>query len=127
MKRLILRNSRRLRTHQTKAERAFWRLVRRKCYRGLHFGRQRVIRHDGRHTGGEHYIVDFYCARYRLCVEVDGGYHGGAEQARYDAARTVALEEMGYRVLRMSNAFVLGAGEGEVYGVMDDFLGLGEV
>ena len=109
-----------LRTHQTPAEQVFWEFVRKKRYRGHHFGRQHVFRHAGTHTAGAHYIVDFYCAALKLCVELDGGIH--ESQRDYDEARDDALREMGYRVLRLENEVVLGARGGEVYGLLDEFL-----
>ncbi len=48
------------------------------------------------------YIVDFFCAKSKLVIEVDGDSH--AEQQAYDAARTQWLSEQhGYRVLRFTN------------------------
>ena len=53
-----------------------------------------------------HYILDFYCAKAKLAIEVDGGQH--LEQAAYDAERTAWLaREHGIRVLRFANGDVL--------------------
>ena len=109
-----------LRSNQTPAEVAFWELVRRKTYRGLHFGRQHIVRHFGEHTGNDHYIVDFYCAKYKLCVEIDGGVHD--DQVKYDEARTQTLEELGYRVVRFRNAFVLEEGREAVHRELDSVI-----
>ncbi len=49
------------------------------------------------------YIADFYCAKARLVVELDGGGHYTAVQAQSDAIRTKALEAMNLRVLRICN------------------------
>ena len=49
------------------------------------------------------YIADFYCARARLVIELDGGGHYVTEQMEKDAARTQELEKMGLRVLRVCN------------------------
>ncbi len=49
------------------------------------------------------YIVDFYCAKARLVVELDGGGHYTIEQNEKDKARTVELESMNLKVLRISN------------------------
>ena len=49
------------------------------------------------------YIVDFYCAKAGLIVELDGGGHYTPEQQVQDEVRTAALAEMGLRVLRVSN------------------------
>ena len=50
------------------------------------------------------YIVDFYCAEAKLVVELDGSQHYEKEHIEYDLRRTRALNDMGLRVLRFSNA-----------------------
>lgn len=47
------------------------------------------------------FIADFFCARARLVVELDGETRIGQEEK--DAARQVYLESLGYRVLRFWN------------------------
>ena len=49
------------------------------------------------------YIADFYCARARLVIELDGGGHYTAEQARKDEMRTKDLESMNLTVVRICN------------------------
>ena len=49
------------------------------------------------------YIADFYCAKARLVVELDGGGHYTEEQAEKDADRTKELESMNLTVLRICN------------------------
>ena len=49
------------------------------------------------------YIVDFYCAKARLVIELDGGGHYTPEQAQSDTIRTKELESMGLTVLRFCN------------------------
>ncbi|WP_395144427.1 endonuclease domain-containing protein, partial [Armatimonas sp.] len=50
----------------TSAEEALWEVLRSRRLNGLRFRRQHAY---------ETYIFDFYCAEYRLIIEVDGGYH----------------------------------------------------
>ena len=50
------------------------------------------------------YIADFYCAKARLVIELDGGGHYTPEQAKKDAARSKELEAMHLSVLRICNA-----------------------
>jgi very-short-patch-repair endonuclease len=76
----------------TSAERILWEQLRRNQLDGLHFRRQQVI--DG-------FIVDFYCHRKNLVIEVDGGIH--QQQHSYDAEREQALSQCGLRVLRFTN------------------------
>ena len=49
------------------------------------------------------YIVDFYCAKARLVVELDGGGHYTPEQTQKDNLRTKELEAMNLKVLRICN------------------------
>ena len=49
------------------------------------------------------YIVDFFCKRAKLIVELDGSQHYEPETADYDQKRTVYLNSLGYAVLRFSN------------------------
>jgi very-short-patch-repair endonuclease len=54
------------------------------------------------------FVADFYWARGRVCIEIDGDSHAEQSQAAYDEARTAALLQRGYRVLRFTNADVAG-------------------
>ena len=49
------------------------------------------------------YIVDFYCAKARLVIELDGGGHYTEEQAKKDELRTKELESMNLTVVRICN------------------------
>ena len=49
------------------------------------------------------YIADFYCARARLVIELDGGGHYTAEHAGKDEMRTKDLESMNLTVVRICN------------------------
>ena len=49
------------------------------------------------------YIVDFYCAKAKLALELDGGGHYEESQLVKDIHRTRELETMGVTVLRISN------------------------
>ena len=60
----------------------------------LRFQRQKAI---------GNYIVDFYCAKAGLVIELDGGGHYTAEQSEKDNLRTKELEAMNLRVLRICN------------------------
>ena len=81
-----------LRKNMTPWERRLWYDFLR--YYPTRFQRQKPI--------GEH-IVDFYCAKAGLVVELDGGGHYIPEQEQEDASRTKALESMGLTVLRFCN------------------------
>ena len=49
------------------------------------------------------YIVDFYAARLRFAVEVDGSRHFDEEGRLYDAERTAFLREYRIHLLRFTN------------------------
>jgi very-short-patch-repair endonuclease len=87
----------------TPAEIKLWRYLR-LGQPGAHFRRQ--------HAVGP-YVLDFFCARQKLVIEVDGDSHGDPRQIEADAKRTRWLrEQKDYRVLRFCNAEVLNNIEG---------------
>jgi very-short-patch-repair endonuclease len=90
---IIQRRARELRKEMTPAERLLWQVLRSNALNGAYFRRQ--------HPVGS-FILDFYCTKAKLAVEVDGGTH--LEQVAYDAERTRWLaRERGIRVIRFSN------------------------
>ena len=91
---IILARARELRRPLTPAEAKLWQRLRRKQLHGLKFRRQHPI---------FRFIADFCCNEHRLVVEVDGQHHAEPEQQAYDQARTVWLEQRGYRVIRFTN------------------------
>ena len=89
----LLARARELRQPQTPAETTLWRVLRNRSLQ-YKFRRQHPI---------ENFIVDFYCAQAKLCIEIDGSSHWEPSQAEYDAARTAYLEESGGTVIRFTN------------------------
>jgi very-short-patch-repair endonuclease len=90
--------ARQLRKNMTDAERLFWSKIRRKQICEYQFYRQKII--------GK-YIVDFYCPKARLVIEVDGGQHYSEEGVEFDKLRDEYLANLGLNVLRMSNMDIL--------------------
>ena len=90
--------SRELRAHMTDAEKSLWLKLRRKQLKGYQFYRQKIV---------EGYIVDFYCPRARLIVELDGGQHYGPEEMAKDRVKDQYLRGQGLEVLRFSDREVL--------------------
>jgi very-short-patch-repair endonuclease len=86
--------ARKLREHQTEAERLAWEFLRQRRCLGFKFRRQSVL---------QGFIVDFYCAELRLVIELDGGVHDGLAQAQLDHSRDAALELDSVRVVRIKN------------------------
>ena len=52
------------------------------------------------------YIVDFYCAKAGLVVELDGSQHYEEVNRAEDETRTAYLETYGLRVIRIPNSEV---------------------
>ena len=49
------------------------------------------------------YIVDFYCAKAGIVIEIDGVHHYWKKQYLYDKKRTEKLESYGLQVIRFTN------------------------
>ena len=81
-----------LRKNMTPWERKLWYDFLR--YYPVRFQRQKAI---------GNYIADFYCAKARLVIELDGGGHYTVELARKDEMRTKDLESMNLTVVRICN------------------------
>jgi very-short-patch-repair endonuclease len=98
---LVLRNfARQLRKDQTDAEAKLWSILRSRQLAGFKFRRQYPL------LG---FILDFYCVREKLAVELDGGQHYDPEALAYDAERTRRLAEIGVTVIRYPDDEVLGS------------------
>ena len=49
------------------------------------------------------YIADFYCAEYRIVIELDGSQHYEEKAAQRDRKRDTFFREKGITVLRYTN------------------------
>jgi very-short-patch-repair endonuclease len=96
--RKLKQRTRDLRQNPTPAEDALWQRLRKRSL-GVQFRRQHTI---------EGFIVDFVCIRHDLVIEVDGPVHDDVDQQAYDKSRQALIESKGFRVLRFSNADVMG-------------------
>ena len=85
--------ARELRENSSIPERVLWGLLRNRRLGSLKFRRQVAF---------DSYVVDFYCAEYKLVVELDGQSHDG--QLAKDAKRTEYLESLGLHVIRITNS-----------------------
>jgi very-short-patch-repair endonuclease len=90
--------ARQMRREDTRAEKNAWVMLKDRRTLGLKFRRQVPI---------DRYIVDFYCHQIRLIIEIDGGVHDQPDQAEWDEKKNQRLEELGYKVLRITNDDVL--------------------
>ncbi len=96
-KKLVLR-ARELRKSETVAEKKFWeKVIKDKRLAHLKFTRQKPI---------GNFLVDFYCAKYKLAIEIDGEVH--KYQFERDLERdNILKQKFGVKVLRYKNKEVL--------------------
>jgi len=85
---------RHLRSNGTSFERILWRHLKNKKLSGYRFLRQYSV---------DNYILDFFCPKAKLAIELDGSQHLEKETAEYDRMRTIHLESYNIRVLRFQN------------------------
>ena len=86
--------SQKLRSNQTDAEGKLWQRINRDQLLGFRFNRQKPLLN---------YIVDFYCAKAKLIIELDGSHHYEPEYQEKDRQRDDELSSLGFRVMRLSN------------------------
>ena len=89
--------ARALRANGTSAEEKLWGELRNRQLAGLKFVRQTPV---------GPYFADFLCRERKLIVEIDGGTHSADAEIAADAAREVALRNLGYRIFRAWNGEV---------------------
>jgi len=65
-----------------------------KAVEGYQFYRQRIV---------GNYIVDFYCPKTKLIVEVNGGQHYNNKEIKKDKTRDDYVRKQGLKVLRFSD------------------------
>ncbi len=87
--------ARKLRRESTGAENKLWSALRGRQIEGAKFVRQEPI---------GPYFADFLCRATKLVIEIDGATHETPEERRSDQRRTSFLNQVGYRVIRFSNA-----------------------
>jgi len=84
------------RKNSTFAERILWKKLRGSQLHGYKFQRQKPI---------DEYIVDFYCSKLHLVIEIDGISHDGRQ--KYDRQRENRLIALGLNVIRFDGYYVL--------------------
>ena len=102
--------ARQLRNNAIKAEIRLWQKLKRNQMYGYDFHRQKPI---------DEYIVDFFCNKLQLAIEVDGYSHEILEVWEKDVKKTKRLKELGVRVLRFSDHQVLNDMENVLRAIED--------
>lgn len=80
------------RKKSTKAEMIFWEIVKDRKFLGHKFRRQKVI---------WHFILDFYCSKLLLWIELDGWYHN--DRIDYDNMRDSEIYKKWIKIIRYTN------------------------
>jgi len=89
---ITFEKARRLRSKETPTELKLWECLKGKQTSGLRFRRQHPI---------ETFIVDFYCHKAKLVIEIDGKIH--LRNSESDKNRTAEIEKHGLKVIRFTN------------------------
>jgi len=82
-----------LRNEMTYCEKIVWLHLRRNQL-GYRFLRQYSV---------DHYVIDFYCPRLKLAIEIDGDVHNQPDQKEYDAKREEYLKKFKITFARLTN------------------------
>jgi len=101
-----------LRNNLTSAEATLWKAIQRSQLEGRKFRRQ--------HSVGN-YILDFYCPKENLAVELDGQEHFTASGSERDFVRDEYLKTLNIRVLRFENKIVFDNLEGVLEEIKSNF------
>ncbi len=91
-KRVKIQIAREFRKKPTKSERILWQALRRNNFLGLGIRRQHVI---------EGFIVDFYCHKLKLVIEIDGRIH--RHQLEDDVDRQKIIEKKNIKFFRIQS------------------------
>ena len=92
-----------LRNNMTEAEILLWDKIKNGQVLGYKFRRQYSV---------GIFILDFYCSKLKLAIEVDGGQHAEEKTAEYDQCRTNYLNNHNITVLRYWNHEIFDNMEG---------------
>ena len=88
--------ARELRKNSTFSERILWKHLRSRQLHGYQFQRQKPI---------DQYIVDFYCSKLKLIIEIDGITHN--HKQHYDKKREKRLTELGFIIIRFDGYYII--------------------
>ena len=87
-----------LKKRETKAEKILWEYLRAKKINGFKFRRQHPI---------ERFVVDFYCHKAKLVIEIDGSIHNLEDVIERDKGRAAEIEKYDLKIIRFRNEEVV--------------------
>ena len=98
---IIFENAKRLRNQLTRSEIVFWNLLK-QYFPNYRFKRQHPV---------SQYIADFYCHKFKLVIEIDGGIHLSGKAKSNDRARDEFMQSLSLKIIRFTNDEVCKNGE----------------
>jgi len=103
---------RNLRKNSTPFETTLWHHLKNNQLKNHKFKRQHSI---------GNFITDFYCAKEKLVIEIDGDSHFSESSQEYDLRRTEFFNSLGIRVIRFTNVEVAESLEGVLLEIVKNF------
>lgn len=91
-----------LRKNQTPAEVVLWKFIKNNQIKNMRFRRQFSI---------GNYILDFYCRKLKLGIELDGNFHFTELGQEKDRERDKYLNELGITIMRFENGLIMKRSE----------------
>ena len=94
----LVSRAKELRKETTEAEKIFWeKILQNEKLKKFKFTRQKPL---------DHFIVDFYCAKLRLIIEVDGEIHD-FQKSRDKERDDTLKQKFGLEIIRYTNEEIL--------------------
>ncbi len=100
-----------LRTNMPTAEVLLWNKLRNKGLSGLKFRRQ---------YGVQKFVIDSYCPKLKLAIEVDGESHFNEAAGVRDEQRQAIIESFGITFLRFTNRDIYENLDGVLYKILEE-------
>jgi very-short-patch-repair endonuclease len=94
----IFKLARELKKNETEAEKFLWSKLNKNQIKVFQFRRQHPI---------NMFIADFYCAKLKLVIEVDGNIHEITDYKEHDNGRSDYFDDLGITVIRFTNEQIL--------------------
>jgi very-short-patch-repair endonuclease len=94
----LIKYRKNLRKKVTPAEAVLWKYIKSEKLEGIKFRRQYSV---------NNYILDFYCPKFKLAIELDGAHHFSEEGIINDSERDEYLKSVGIKVLRFENDLIM--------------------
>jgi very-short-patch-repair endonuclease len=100
-----------LRNNMIEAEELLWEELRNRNLFKERFKKQHPV---------DIFILDFYCHKYKLAIEIDGDIHLEKDIQEYDDGRTHDLEKLGIKVLRFTNKEVKEQRDKVIFKILEE-------